>query len=293
MSTLVGTSEAVVVEEGPLAPDPPTAASLCGLPLTRVLVIDDFNGRTVSSTSTGGYGLATCGATWTNGIFDGGYEPATHTIAVSGGVGTTALTISNSSGGNYWGDGLYLPDAYVPGIREEMFSFKFKLTAGNSTSQFVVELYSGVTTGAGSYAFTAPPPASVLNNYSVLVSVATNAFSGLEIGSINENDADSEGNSMGFTLGTGVRYQLDILLSDCTDYQKNSFGGPTPPFTWPRAATAATRCYPVGTPAPFWLTTPMYPGLGAIYAFQCGPQSQTASETCELDEVNLTLQATP
>lgn len=284
MSRITGMSEALVVRADGSGASAPT-----GDPCPHGgFVIDDFS-RIVPSSSTGGFGVATCGAIWTNGYYDGGYEPATHTMSVDGTAAITTVTMNGANGGNSWASALTLPDSMVACTREETFSFQFQFTSGNSDSGLFIPVYDwNIATTAGGptgYTFVGAWPPAAASNDSGFFNIATNSpFYGLEVETIREDTAESQLGTSAFTIVVGTKYQCDLNLSDSTPYT------PLPTF-WTAAGTMQMRVYPVGSAPSAWVSAPMYPGMPGIKTISFGPGGLgTHAGTTSMRLSNLTLQ---
>ncbi len=127
MSQLIGTSKAIVVKADG------SGTQVIPTPATQLLVLDNFN-RTVSSSSTAGFGVASSGNIWSNAGPDGGITPATHNISCDGSNGIISVVGGGGIGENSWFSSLAIPPALqqAGAAREIYVTWYWTLTAASA-----------------------------------------------------------------------------------------------------------------------------------------------------------------
>ena len=245
MSRLVGTSEALVVKADGTAGLSPVANN-CP---QGSFVVDDFNGRTVAASNSGGFGPSTLGPSWSNGFLVGGLVSPSTTIGVSGGVGTISVTDSGGVGSSNWGTGLVFPVGLIACTRDEILSFRYTVTGGTAAdTQVVIQLYDGLVRGgsnAYNFALNGSTPPSPTGTYSAQIvhsGYGPTYLSMVQIDATQSSWSDGDlSSSMAIVIGR--TYQMDIWFSDAY----------SPSDGW-------VRLYTAGTTPPEWGVGPGFPG---------------------------------
>ncbi len=127
MSKIIGTSTAIVV-----VPDG-SGTQVIPTPASQTFVIDDFQ-RTVGSSSTAGFGVASSGNTWSNAGPAGGITPATHNISCDGSSGIISVVGGGGIGENSWFSSLLIPPSMQQSgaPREVYVTFYWTITAASA-----------------------------------------------------------------------------------------------------------------------------------------------------------------
>ncbi len=270
MSTIIGTSEAIVVTADG------SGTQVIPTPANQVLVFDNFN-RTVSGSPTAGFGTASSGAVWGNGCSTVAWPGGTKSISVNGSYGVISVNPTSGTGAYEWADSVTVGSAFEQsGAQRELYiTWYVIVNAASGTAAY--NIIGGGFHGA--YA------SDAVGSWCGDGTEAYGGFWSLSLGTSGSPSNGTFGASVGNTVGgggsvnssfpwaIGTEYAVEVHMSDALGT-----------FEWRIWASAGTRpTTPISTGS-------LAPSMGPVDGVSCDAIAPVGTTTVDyFDEIDITL----